>query len=515
MNRKTPGTDQPSVTWAVFSSSWRRPLLIGGLIACLAGSPAAAQAQERIDPAPFLKTLQEDPDDRNALLQMGLYYTMEKNYGKAVETYFRLLKVDPNNFHAYNNLGIIYKKVGQLKDSLHCYGQAMKLDPSNPWVPYNMGLAYESMGRMQEARESYGKALSLNPDFSQALQRLRDLSGSEQTAPLPPPTSILVAGGSDNAPRVLNAGDLGKPAEPPTTARVVADTAVKPVATPAAKPADAARKTDDAGKKPPAKASESPGPMVRTIRGGAGAPLYNKAMDALEKDDLNAAIENYILCILKDRDFLAEPDNGLIGKALELLKDRPNSLGDGLFYRGYLYSINGNLDEAEKDMQSYMSRGNKAPFFFEAKDLIDEFERRREAAKQAAAKAAEKAAMASLSAFLEKPETATFTPRPKDVVLKEMDVEQIIDEAKKFSRDTRFTDALAVLRVGMEKAPDNPQLLVAAANIYTDLFLSKNDREAGKMARDLFTKVASLVPPDSKEGKLAQSMLQELAPRLQ
>ncbi|HNV72786.1 MAG TPA: tetratricopeptide repeat protein, partial [Candidatus Ozemobacteraceae bacterium] len=213
MNRTTPGLEQPPTTLVSFWSMIRRPALIAIFCSSLIGSPPSLQAQDRIDPAPLLKTLQEDPDDRNALLQMGLYYTMEKNFGKAVEMYFRLLKVDPNNFHAYNNLGIIYKKVGQLKDSLHCYGQAMKLDPSNPWVPYNMGLAYESMGRMQEARESYGKALSLNPDFAQALQRLRDLSGSEQTAPLPPPTSILVADNSDASPRALTAGDLGK--QPP------------------------------------------------------------------------------------------------------------------------------------------------------------------------------------------------------------------------------------------------------------------------------------------------------------
>lgn len=490
----------------------RKTLLIGCFLACFSFASTCVRAQDKIDPAPLQKTLQEDPDDRNALLQMGLYHTMEKNYGKAVEMYFRLLKVDPNNFHAYNNLGIIYKKVGQLKDSIYCYEQAMKLDPANPWVPYNMGLAYESMGRMQEARESYGKALSLNPDFSQALQRLRDLSGSEQqTAPLPPPTGILVAGGSDNSPRELTAGDLGKRPDTGTVARVVSD----PNAKPAPKKPQATTPPTESSTRPPPKSSGSAGLMVRTIRGGAGAPLYNKAMDALEKDDLNAAIENYVLCILKDRDFLSEPDNGLIGKALELLKDRPNSLSDGLFYRGYLYSINGNLDDAEKDMQSYLARGNKAPFYFEAKDLINEFERRREAAKQAAAKAAEKAALASMAAFLEKPETASFTPRPKDVVLKEMEVDQIIEEAKKFSRDTRFTDALAILRVGMEKAPDNPQLVMTAANIYTDLFLSKNDREAGKMARDLFAKVASLVPPDSKEGKLAQSMLQELSARMQ
>ena len=491
-----------------FASYFLMLVFFVGLLGSLSG-------QSKIDPAPFLKTLQEDPEDRNALLQLGLFYTMEKDYSKAVELYFRLLKVDPNNFHAYNNLGIIYKKVGQLKDSLHCYGQAMKLDPTNPWVPYNMGLAYESMGRMQEARESYGKALSLNPDFSQALQRLRDLSGSEQTAPLPPPTSILVAGSSDSAPRVLNADTLNPKPPSDTVARVVTDTGAKPE--PKAAPAKPAPDKPADVKKPATapKSTDKPGTMIRTIRGGAGAPLYNRAMEALEKDELNPAIENYVLCILKDRDFLSEPDNGLIGKALDLLKDRPNTLTDGLFYRAYFQSINGNLDEARKDLESYLTRGNKALFFFEAKELLDEFERKAEAAQKAAEKASATAALASITAYLDKPDNATFTPRPKDIVLKEMDVEQIVEEAKKFSRETRFTDALAVLRVGMEKAPDNPQLLMTAANIYTDLFLGKNDREAGKMARDLFTKVASLVPPDSKEGKIAQSMIQELASRMQ
>jgi tetratricopeptide (TPR) repeat protein len=122
----------------------------------------------------------ENPRDVESHLNIAMEYGAANDFLKAVEAYFTLLRVDPNNFHAYNNLGILYKKSGQYRDSLHCYEQAEKIDPESAWVPYNKGLCYEAMGRMQEARESYGRALSLNPSFSQALQRLRILSGSEE-----------------------------------------------------------------------------------------------------------------------------------------------------------------------------------------------------------------------------------------------------------------------------------------------------------------------------------------------
>ena len=394
--------------------------------------------QEQINPVPLQKRLQEDPEDKNALLQLALYFTMEKNFGKATELYFRLLKIDPKNFHAYNNLGIIYKKVGQFSDSLHCYEQAMRLDPENPWVPYNMGLAFEAIGRMQEAREAYGKALSLNPEFTQALQRLRDLSNDPgKTAPLPPPpATIMVANSGDNQPRPLSQADVTG------NAPQMASTQGKNPAPALAekKPATPGKAGKEAGKaEPKSKTEKKPEPatpvlMARTIRGGIGAPFYNKAMDALEKEDLKAAVENYCACVLKDRDFLSEPDNGLEAKALEMLRDRPNSLSDGLFYRGLLTSVSGNLESSLPDLKAYVAKGNQTPFYLDAKDLIENLEQRIENSHAQADKASNSAMLASLAAILEKPAsgTASFTARPQDVLVREMNVEDIVKEAQMF-----------------------------------------------------------------------------------
>ncbi|HEY9072285.1 MAG TPA: tetratricopeptide repeat protein, partial [Candidatus Ozemobacteraceae bacterium] len=337
--------------------------------------------------AELQKKLQLDPEDTESLLALALEYSLQKQYAKAVDLYFKVLKIEPRNFHAFNNLGILYKKTGQYADAIHCYEQAQKLQPDSYWVPYNMGLAYESMGRMQEARESYGKALSLNPDFSQALQRLRELSDEPAgIAPLPPPpgAQVLVADAPAGQPKVVAAPPVAKPA----------------AATPAKgeKPEPAARPEKPV--KPEKGVSSSP--MIRTLRTGPAATLYNEAMDALEKEELTKAIEIYVRCVVMEREFLSEPENGLIQKGLELLNDRPNSMKDGLFYRGFLLSISRSLEKAIPDLQMYIEKNPNGPFVAEAKKIITRHESDLAAAelakqKQASAAAALEAAKAGVA----------------------------------------------------------------------------------------------------------------------
>lgn len=495
-----------------------------GLIAWWPAPAPAFAAEITGSKVPELKKkLQDDPTDREALLALALEYSVQKQFDKAVETYFALLKIDPNNFHAYNNLGILYKKAGQYRDSLYCYQQAQKINPDSYWVPYNMGLAYEAMGRMQEARESYGKALSLNPDFALALQRLRELSeeaGAVKPLPQPPGAQIYVADSPGGQPRLVGGGSSsgGAPATPPKAKPPATTGAGKPAAPPAGAIAVA--------EKPPAAPARAtppkPGRGLRTARTGPGASLFNQAMDALEKDDLAKAIEFYVRCVLTERDFLAEPENGLIVKGLALLRDRPNSMKDGLFYRGFFTAITGNLPGAVADLKIYLEQGPEQKvmetvFLEEAQRLVARHER--EVAELEALKAkqaAEAAALAEARATAARAAsaTATFTPRLDDVTLKQMDVDSIIDEANRLSRDARILDAIAVLKVGLDKAPDNLPLLMAMANAYTDLMFLKDDNEAGRMARDLFTRVVTQAPPDTKEHKLAQSFIQELDNRL-
>ena len=457
------------------------------------------------------KKLQEDPENTEVLLQLALEYSLQKEFSKAVDIYFRLLKLDPNNFHAYNNLGILYKKTGQYADALHCYEQARRLQPDSYWVPYNMGLAYEAMGRMQEARESYGKALSLNPDFAQALQRLRELSEDpSRVAPLPPPpgAQVLVADRPSGQPTAVSVSKTG--GETPDGEKSALSE----------KPSGTAR-TETVGKggkseKPekPAKSGAS-SPMIRTLRTGPAATLYNEAMDALEKEELTKAIEVYVRCVIMEREFLSEPENGLIQKGLDLLNDRPNSMSEGLFYRGYLLSISKSLDKAIPDLETYIAKNPKGPFVTEAQKIINRYESDLAAAEllkqqQASAAAVLEAAKAAQQAAA----PGSFTPRPDDVTLRTFSPGQILDEANRLSRENRTRDAIAVLRSGLEKEPENIPLLMAIGNAYVDLLLQKSDRDAGLMARDIFEKVIRIAPADSKESGIAAGIIKELDSRL-
>lgn len=463
----------------------------------------------------------DNPRNVEAHLDLAMEYSLANNFVKAVEAYFMLLRIDPNNFHAYNNLGILYKKSGQFRDSLHCYKQAERINPDSYWVPYNMGLCYESMGRMQEARESYGRALSLNPSFTQALQRLRMLSetGSEDVPVLPglEESQIYLADSNTGQPKVYEPESLTS--EDKTPVKTVAVSSEPKPAPAGEKISERLQKEKDQVKDPKKK--------VRTTRKGPVASIFNQAMEAFEADNIERAIELYVSCIIADREFLAEPENGLIRKGLEHLKDRPNRMTNGLFYRGLLIYIAGNLEVAVPDLKSYLAtkqskeKGASSEFVAEATRIVERY-----AAEQAERAAKEKERADAIAAAKEAPpasidESAIATttvepdqPRPSDFALKRMSVDQIIEEADRLSRESRLVDAVAVLEAGLSSEPDDLALLMKSANAYTDMLLLKGDQEAGKMALARFEKVFAKAPANTREWSVAQEMIAELKKRI-
>ena len=458
-----------------------------------------------------------NPKDVDAHLKLAIEYSMANDFVKAVQTYFALLKIDPNNFHAYNNLGILYKQSGQFRDSLHCYQQAQRIDPDSCWVPYNMGLCYEAMGRMQEARESYGQALSLNPSFSQALQRLRMLSsdGTDQPVPALPGLSesqIYIADSKTSKPVVKS-----QPSEKTIVAKVE-KTVSKPVAE------KEKVNTPKISERIEKQKNVKPDLKHRTSRKGPAAMVFNQAMDALESGKTELAIELYVNSIIAERDLLSEPENGLIRQGLTFLKDRPNRMPNGLFFRGMLIYISGHLDLAAEDMKNFVEVNSKSEKASSISQYLEEAKRiiaRKEAEKQAiAALEAERAAAAALAEQQKKlAESVTAlnkdeVARPSDFALKRMDVEQIISEADKLSRESRLTDAVAVLETGLSKEPNNVRLLMKSANAYADMLMLKGDNEAGKMAIVRYKKVLDCAQVNSRESAIAKEMVDELSKRV-
>ncbi len=454
----------------------------------------------------------EKPKDVDVHLNLAMEYSLADDFVRAVETYFALLRIDPNNFHAYNNLGILYKKSGQFRDSIHCYKQAERINPDSYWVPYNMGLCYEAMGRMQEARESYGRALSLNPSFTQALQRLRSLSEDGGSSPVPQlpglaESQVYVVDSNSGQPAVYSSAEPVKPLQPRNAPEKII---------PQKPPTQPEKISEKIQKEKEQKKN------YRTTRKGAGAAVFNQAMDAFDAGNLERAIELYATCIIAERDYLAEPDNGLIRKGLEFLKERPNRMPDGQFYRGLLIYISGNLELAVPDMQSYLeqsrSKGKDAKTqFVEEADRIIQRHAAEKAEREAQAKAMEEqlaAASAAVAASSSEVISEPDQPRASDFVVKRMSVDQIIEEADRLSRESRPQEAVAVLETGLKSHPDDIRILMKSANAYTDMLLLKGDQEAGKMALMRFETVFSKAPENSREWAVSQEMIQELKKRV-
>lgn len=487
----------------------RAYIVVAGCVFLFAFSIFSINAKAAINSSRIYQLQQsliKNPQNTEAMLHLAMEYSLQNNFVKAVETYFDLLRIDPNNFHAYNNLGILYKKSGQFRDSLYCYKQAERINPDSYWVPYNMGLCYEAMGRMQEARECYGRALSLNPGFTQALQRLRSLSDPNQNEIVPhlpelEKSKIYLVEGQSQQPQIRELRHLEPVKTKIETKKVVTE-----------KPLEMPPKISEKLEKQKKKEKK-----VRTKRTGSAAVIFNQAMEALEKGQLEKAIELYVSCIIAERDLLAEPENGLIRKALEYLKERPNRMADGLFFRGFFIYISGNLELAVPDLRSYIEQnknaGKEKQFFVEATKIVEHYnsiiaEREALAQKQTEEQARE--------AELARKATPTEPDQPRacDFVVKRMSSEEVLAEADRLSRLGRYTDAIAVLKIGLEADPDNLQMLMKSANAYTDLLLLKNDQEAGKMAMMQFEKIFSRAPENSREWAVAQEMIVELKKRI-
>jgi len=100
-----------------------------------------------------------DPDNRNALNNLGnvLYYTHRCR--EAIPLYRRALDLDQTDETAANGLGACHFSVGNLDDAVAAYEHAHRLDPANPSPVLNLGEAHERRGDNEAAMHWYRRAV--------------------------------------------------------------------------------------------------------------------------------------------------------------------------------------------------------------------------------------------------------------------------------------------------------------------------------------------------------------------
>ena len=157
--------------------------------------------------ADFHTTVEQDPQNYDAYIELGLLYTVKKNhlaldyldnalsispnsiealyakamfyqetadYNAAVETYTNIIHLDPKYKNAYYNLGYIY--LVYLKNynvAIDYFNKAIACDPAYAEAFYNRAYAFELKGDINNARSDYQKAIDIKPKYQKALDGMK------------------------------------------------------------------------------------------------------------------------------------------------------------------------------------------------------------------------------------------------------------------------------------------------------------------------------------------------------
>ena len=120
----------------------------------------------------FQKALELDPNNAEALLNIGAIRQSEGRTDLAQQLVQQALKVDPNSIGALAQLAEIRRDQNQLGEAIRLFGEALAIDDSQPFLYLGMGDVLQRAGRFEEAERAFQSVLELEPDSFQARYNL-------------------------------------------------------------------------------------------------------------------------------------------------------------------------------------------------------------------------------------------------------------------------------------------------------------------------------------------------------
>jgi eukaryotic-like serine/threonine-protein kinase len=141
-----------------------------------------AQAKTQRDSNPgeserlFREVLSLDPNNFEAMIQIGRFLTLRKEYPAAIQYYQSALQINTEAPEAYFNLGYIYLSQGAYDNARRSYESCLALSPSfKDEVITNLGIIELKKKNTTRARLLFKEALDLNPDNTIARNYLTSL----------------------------------------------------------------------------------------------------------------------------------------------------------------------------------------------------------------------------------------------------------------------------------------------------------------------------------------------------
>jgi Tfp pilus assembly protein PilF len=112
------------------------------------------------------------PRSAFAHMNMGIHYSDEKMFDRALEELQTAARLDNKTTSVYNNMGNIYLEKKMYKEAEQAYKNELEVNTQHD-LPYcNLGILFQKQNKFKEAEFYYKKSFESNTDFMPAYKRI-------------------------------------------------------------------------------------------------------------------------------------------------------------------------------------------------------------------------------------------------------------------------------------------------------------------------------------------------------
>jgi DNA-binding beta-propeller fold protein YncE/tetratricopeptide (TPR) repeat protein len=125
--------------------------------------------------AGYRDMLKKNPNDMQALGQLGILYGENALTSEALEQFQKMLAMDKTNALALNNIGNISYLQGRFEDARQAYEAALAATPGEPGVMVNLSRVLQQSGKKDAAKKLFQEAAAIDP---RVMRQYADLCAS-------------------------------------------------------------------------------------------------------------------------------------------------------------------------------------------------------------------------------------------------------------------------------------------------------------------------------------------------
>lgn len=113
--------------------------------------------------------------DSKIIFLLAETYACKEDYHNALELYRKVLAIEPDNYIAMSRIGEIYREEGDLFLAIETLEESIKINSESSIAYCSLGVAYYELGNIDKAIEYLNRAITIEPDFSWAFGCLGEI----------------------------------------------------------------------------------------------------------------------------------------------------------------------------------------------------------------------------------------------------------------------------------------------------------------------------------------------------